>query len=172
VVVAGVELFIGRFNFITMPFSLEQRYLILTQLNNALLRTEQIKAQYENYDGDFWRFNAVLSPTEYQANRPIPLMFQKEDIWQRLDKIEAESEFLVNQVLEVTIALQNLEKAIASERSSPNSALIKADVLQWDAGSRASGMLTQREEYIEQLRYHLGLPPTARISGGARLERS
>ncbi|MFN6572404.1 hypothetical protein [Dendronalium sp. ChiSLP03b] len=149
-----------------MLFALEQRYQILTALNEALLRTDQMRGQYADCSGEFYRFDASLNPTEYQANRPTPLLFQKDDIWQRLDNIEAESEFLVTQVVQILTNLQTIERAIVSERSSVNSALIRADVLEWDTRSRTTGMLTGRDDLIEKLRYQLGLPPSPDLMGG------
>ncbi|MBW4677663.1 MAG: hypothetical protein KME52_27790 [Desmonostoc geniculatum HA4340-LM1] len=149
-----------------MPFTLEQRYQILTALNEALLRTDQMRSQYADSPSDFYRFDATLTPTEYQKNRPVPLLFQKDDIWQRLDEIEQESEFLVNQVLQYLIDLKNVERAIVNERSSVNSALKKADVLEWETGFRTSGMFAQRDDLIEKLRYQLSLPPSPDPMGG------
>jgi hypothetical protein len=149
-----------------MPFTLEQRYQILTVLNEALLRTDLLRSQYADAPNDFYRFDATLAPTEYQKNRPVPLVFQEDDIWQRLDNIEQKSEYLVNQVLQIMADFQMVEKAIVSERSSVNSALIKADVLEWDVRSRSSGMFAQRDDLIEKLRYQLGLPPSPDSMGG------
>lgn len=149
-----------------MPFTLEQRYQILTALNEALLRTDQMRSQYSDYSGEFYRFDATLTPTEYQKNRPVPLLFQKDDIWQRLDNIEAESEFLVSQVMQIMTSFETVERAIINEQSSPNAALKKADVLEWE-GSRTSGMFAQRDDLIEKLRYQLGLPPSPDPSGGS-----
>lgn len=150
-----------------MPFTLEQRYQILTALNEALLRTDQMRSQYADAPNDFYRFDATLTPTEYQKNRPVPLVFQEEDIWQRLDKIEQKSEFLVNQVLRIIADFQAVERAIVNERTSVNSALVKADVLEWDVRSRSTGMLTQRDDLIEKLRYQLKLPPSPDAMGGS-----
>lgn len=147
-------------------FTLEQRYQILTALNEALLRTDQMRAQYANAPNDFYRFDATLTPTEYQKNRPVPLLFQEADIWQRLDNIEQESEFLVNQVLQILSDFQLVERAIINERSSVNSALKRADVLEWETGSRSSGMFAQRDDLIEKLRYQLQLPPSPDPTGG------
>ena len=156
-----------------MPFTLEQRYQILTALNEALLRTDQVRSQYSDYESDFYRFDATLTPTEYQKNRPVLLLFQEEDIWQRLDKIEQESEFLVNQVLQILTDFQMVERAIFNEQSSVNSALKRADVLEWETGSRTSGMFAQRNDLIEKLRYQLQLPPSPdSTSGGGMLLRS
>ncbi|MCC5640628.1 hypothetical protein LC593_33315 [Nostoc sp. CHAB 5844] len=150
-----------------MPFTLEQRYQILTALNEALLRTDQMRSQYADYSGEFYRFDATLTPTEYQKNRPVPLLFQEDDIWARLDKIEQKSEFLVNQILQIMTDFETVERAIINERSSPNSALKKADVLEWETGSRTSGMMAQRDDLIEKLRYQLGLPPSPDPTGGS-----
>ncbi|QKQ75648.1 hypothetical protein [Nostoc sp. TCL240-02] len=156
-----------------MPFTLEQRYQILTALNEALLRTDQMRSQYADAPNDFYRFDATLTPTEYQKNRPAPLLFQKDDIWQRLDRIEAESEFLVQQVMFVMNLFRSVELAIHQERSSVNSALKKADVLEWETGSRSAGMFAQRDDLIEKLRYQLGLPPSPDpMGGGGMLLRS
>lgn len=149
-----------------MPFTLEQRYQILTALNEALLRTDQMRSQYADAPNDFYRFDATLSPTEYQKNRPVPLLFEEEDIWQRLDNIEQKSEFLVSQVLQIMEGLLAVEKAIINERISVNSALKKADVLEWDVSARSIGMFAQRDDFIEKLRYQLGLPPSPDSQGG------
>ncbi|MEH2201209.1 hypothetical protein [Nostoc sp.] len=156
-----------------MPFTLEQRYQILTALNEAYLRTDQMRSQYADAPSDFYRFDATLTPTEYQKNRPVPLLFQEDDIWQRLDRIEQKSEFLVNQVLQIMTDFQMIERAIFSERSSVNSALKKADVLEWETSSRSAGMFAQRDDLIEKLRYQLGLPPSPdSMGGGGMLLRS
>ncbi|MBW4598907.1 MAG: hypothetical protein KME29_04665 [Calothrix sp. FI2-JRJ7] len=156
-----------------MPFSLEQRYKILTHLNTALLRSTEQRANYEDWGAELYHLSAKLNPTEYQANRPRPLVFEKDDIWRRLDKIEAESEFLVNQALEVVSDLDLVESNLKKERSSVNSALKKADVLEWDTSARSDAMLAQRDELIERLRYFLELPPTPQHGGGgASLYRS
>lgn len=149
-----------------MPFTLEQRYQILTALNEALLRTDQMRSQYADVPTDFYRFDATLTPTEYQKNRPVPLVFQKDDIWARCDKIELDSEYLVTQVLQILTDFQNIERAMVLERSSVNAALKRADVLEWETGSRTSGMLTGRDDLIEKLRYQLGLPPSPDSMGG------
>ncbi|WP_414755571.1 hypothetical protein [Anabaena sp. CCY 9910] len=156
-----------------MPFTEAQRYQTLTYLNEALLRTDQTRSQYSDYSGEFYRFDATLTPTEYQKNRPTPLLFQKDDIWQRLDAIELESEYLVTQFSQILSNLQTVETAILDERSSVNSALIKADVLEWDTRSRTSGMIASRDDLIEKLRYQLKLPPSPdSMGGGGMLLRS
>lgn len=155
-----------------MPFTLEQRYQILTALNEALLRTDQMRAQYADSPDDFYRFDGTLTPTEYQKDRPTPLLFQESDIWARLDSIEVHSEFLVNQVLRILADFHTIERAIFNERSSVNSALIKADVLEWDVRSRSDGMYGQRDDLIERLRYQLSLPPSPDPLGGGMLLRS
>ncbi|MHC5779684.1 hypothetical protein [Nostoc sp.] len=150
-----------------MPFTLEQRYQILTALNEAFLRTDQMRSQYADAPNDFYRFDATLTPTEYQKNRPVPLLFQEDDIWQRLDRIEQRSDFLVQQTLQIMTDFLLVERAIASERSSVNSSLIRADVLEWQPGSRSTGMLIQRDDLIEKLRYQLSLPPSPDPIGGS-----
>ena len=149
-----------------MPFTEQQRYQTLTFLNEALLRTDQMRAQYSSHEGEFYRFDASLNPTEYQANRPTPQLFEKNDIWSRLDSIEIESSFLVGHVQQLLEDLQTLERALLTERSSVNSALVKADVLEWDIHSRASGMVSGRDDLIEKLRYQLKLPPSPDSSHG------
>ena len=154
-----------------MSFTLQQRFQTLTFLNQALWRTDAYRDQYSGYgDGsEFYRFDATLTPTEYQKNRPVPLVFQQSDIWSRMDMLEATSEYLVQQVQSILQTLENVEKAITAERSSPNAALVKADVLEWDVGRRTAGMYAQRDESIEQLRNILGLPPSPNDGGGMLL---
>ncbi len=158
-----------------MPFTDENRYDTLTYLNQALLRTDQMRAQYADTPTDFYRFDATLTPTEYQKNRPVPLLFEKDDIWERMDNVQTESEYLVTLVVAILSSLKTLEVAIAEERSSPNANLKRADVLEWETGGlsgRSGGMLKQRDEYIENLRYYLNLPPSPDPMSGGILLRS
>ncbi len=148
----------------------EQRYKILTHLNFALIRSYEMRANYENFSGDLWHINAKLNPTEYQANRPVPLIFQKDDIWQRIDNIEAESPFLEAQLLQALEDLEATEANLKSTRGNGNYALVKADVLEWDVGLKLSGMESDRDEQIEKLRMLLSLPPTPGRGGGTPLQ--
>jgi hypothetical protein len=149
-----------------MPFTLETRHKILTVLNLALLRSHQLRSNYDNYSGEFYNMNAVLSPTEYQANRPRPLMFEKNEIWSRLGKIEAESEFLVQQVQEVVEDCDRLEKSLKAIRGSTSYALKRADVLEYDVTLKTAGIEEERDIAIEKLRYFLDLPPSPTVEAG------
>jgi hypothetical protein len=149
-----------------MPFTLEQRHKILTLLNLSLLRSHAVQANFADYSGDFYNMNAVLSPTEYQANRPRPLLFEEDEIWARLDKIENKSEFLVQQTLEALDDCDRIEKALKTLRSSPNYALKRADVLEYEQSQRSAGMEMERDEAIGRLRYFLDLPPIPAAGGG------
>jgi hypothetical protein len=149
-----------------MPFTLEQRYKVLTHLNLALLRSHQMRANWEDYSGDFWRLNAKLTPTEYQENRPVPLLFEEDDIWARLNGIEAKSQYLVTQVIDVIERLDKMKQALDDTMSSANYAMTRADVIEWDVRFKTSGIDKRQDQAIEDLRYFLGLPPTPTIAGG------
>ncbi|MBD2019173.1 hypothetical protein H6F43_03110 [Leptolyngbya sp. FACHB-36] len=155
-----------------MPFTLEQRYAILTHLNLSLLRSAQMQSNYADYSGDFRRYDAVLSPTEYQANRPQPLLFKEADIWKRLNDLEAKSEFLVQSVVTIVDDLTDVETQLKAARKNPNYALFKTAELEWALAEKLSGLHLQRDEAIAQLRYHLNLPPMPAAQGGAATIRS
>jgi len=163
--------------FTPLTFTTAQQYLILKFLNEAYLRTDLMRANYNDQPGAFYVFDAQLNPTEYQKDRPVPLLFQTTDIFPRLANIEAlavtlQDNIVVQMVLDILTSLQNIESAILTERSSANSALIQADVLKWDVNQRLQGMLSQRDDLIEKMRYQLGLPPSPDPIGGSSLARS
>lgn len=155
-------------------FTLEQRHKILNHLNLALLRTYENLAQYMDFGGDNWHFSAKLNPTEYQANRPQPLLFKKDDIFSRLDKIENETEFNVAAVVVVLNQLESIEASLNQLLSNANYAIKVADVIEFDISKKTEGMETQRDRNIEKLRYFLGLPPTPSNGSGSStlLQRS
>lgn len=147
-------------------FTLEQRFKILNHLNFALLRSYEVQAQYMDFGGENWHFSAKLNPNEYQANRPQPLLFKKEDIFSRLDKIEAETEFNVADVVTISEQLDNIELELNRLLSSANYAIKKADVIEFDITFKNQGLETQRDRLIEKLKYFLNLPPTSSNSSG------
>lgn len=54
--------------------------------------------------------------------------------------------------------IEDLNDAIAAEQSSPNNALIKADVLEWQGyGTRTAGAIALRLELLTRLSNLLGL---------------
>lgn len=168
----GLSLIKGYF--LIIMFTLEQRHKIFNHLNLALLRSYEIQAQYMNFGGENWHFNAKLTPTEYQANRPSPLLFKKDDIFSRLDKIEQETSFNVDAVVLVLAQLEAIETELNRLLSSTNYAIKKADVIEFDISKKNEGLETQRDHLIEKLRYFLELPPTASNGNGwnTSLQRS
>lgn len=156
-----------------MPFADSDTFRALNHLNKALWRSATMRETYQDYDGRFFNFNATLNPTEYQGNQPVPILFEENDIRDRLNKIQAKSEYQVQQVIQVLDDLDKLEKGLKTERSSVNAALKRADTVEWFEGQRTGGMESQRDASVEDLRYYLGLPPTAPPrGGGAVLNRS
>lgn len=155
-------------------FTLEQRHKILNHLNLALLRSYEMQAQYMDFGGENWHFSAKLNPTEYQANRPQPLLFKKDDIFLRLDKIEQETEFNVITVATVLEQLESIEISLNHLLSNANYAIKKADVIEFEISKKNEGLETQRDRLIEKLRYFLDLPPTPSSGGGwnTSLQRS
>jgi hypothetical protein len=147
-------------------FTLEQRHKILNNLNLALLRTYEIQAQYMDFGGENWHFSAKLNPTEYQANRSQALLFKKEDIFLRLDNIEAETEFNVAAVVLILSQLEDIEITLNQLLSSANYAIKIADVIEFDINKKNEGLEMQRDRLIEKLRYFLNLPPTPSNGGG------
>ena len=62
-----------------------------------------------------------------------------------LTAAESDSD-LEAEVKAVLDQLDSIRDAIATERNNPNSALVKADVLEWEAGKRTDGMNLERQE--------------------------
>lgn len=61
------------------------------------------------------------------------------------------------EVIEVLDRIEALNDAIASERASVNSAMIRADVIEWEAGKRSAGMVTAINVLKDYLARLLGL---------------
>lgn len=143
-----------------MTFTAEERLKVLHSLNQALLRSHQQHMSYEGYSGDFYRMDAVLSPTEYQASTPQPLLFEEADINQRLDAIVLRSATETAQVRAIIVDLDNTEVLIKGLLTDPNYSIRKLDKVEIDLSRRTEGAIAYRNEMIERLRYRLGLPPT------------
>jgi hypothetical protein len=148
-----------------MLFTLEQRYKILNFLNFSLIRSYELQSQYMDFGGEMWHVNAKLNPTEYQANRPQPLLFEESDIWTRIDSIEQQSCFLVSEVVQIINQLQEIQAELHKLLSSANYAIKKADVLEYDIDKKSEGLNFRSHELTERLRYFLKLPPTPTIGG-------
>ena len=160
-----------------LPLTSDEQYQILNHLNFSIYRQEPLRADYENYGGEFYRFNATLNPTEYRANRPKPLLFTISEITAAIasNTFDGAGQQIDGQITAIRTVLESLntiETAIQTEKSSPNSALVKADVLEWNAGVRAAGMESRRDELINQMLMLLAFPPTPDQVGGAILWRS
>ena len=154
-----------------MEFTLKQKHSCLHHLNQALRRSDEFKATYEDWGGQTYHFSAKLNPAEYRENRPVPLEFEEKDIFLRLKKLEDKSGFYVEKVLEIISNLEEIEKEILEARKCSNYNLKKADVLEWGEGSKTQGMEIARDDLIEKLRAELKLPPTPVTSNhGARLD--
>lgn len=152
-----------------MAFSESDKYNALKHLNFQVQRN-LILYSMPGYSA----FTAKLNPEEYQGAQPQPLYFTEASIFAKMEALDDKT-YIVQQVQTILERLDTLEENLFSEQSSANGALIKADVLEWStsAGSRTEGMLEQRENLCEQLRYFLGLPPTPNTaSGSASVVRS
>ncbi len=75
-------------------------------------------------------------------------------ILQAMAAIETDSPELVPLIQAKLTELEQINALIASEQSSPNSALIKADVLEWSENQRLAGMLSRRQE-LKQIIFDL-----------------
>jgi hypothetical protein len=157
-----------------MPFTQQKdEFRAAQHLNMALLRSAAYQQNWSGYSGEVYHHTAKLSPTEYHANQPVPLLFDYQDIWQRMMKLQGRSEFLVQQFLEFLQELDELERSRSRELSSANHALAQVGDLVYDVNRRMAGINQRRDELIDQLRYALGLPPAVKNEvGGARLDRS
>lgn len=135
-----------------MPFTEQQKFDILNQLNFALTRDP-------GWDGKY---------------------LEETDIFDRLTALENKSSIQVAQAQSILAELLALEAKIAKELGSSNHGMIKADVVLWDLDAKTAGMESQRSELIKRLRYLLGMSPTAADPGsgtgastwGTILERS
>lgn len=114
-------------------FSISDRHQILTHLNAALIR----KAVREGV---------------------TPELHTQDDIWNRLNDIEANSKYKVSQVEGVSADLVETELQIKNERTA-NYGLSKAGDLEWNINEKLSGLEAQRIEQLNLLRYLLGFDP-------------
>jgi hypothetical protein len=74
-----------------------------------------------------------------------------------MNLVQEKSEILVTEVQGILTELDDLTTLLSNERNSPNGALIKADVLEWEGGKRTEGMKESRTELTTQLANLLGL---------------
>jgi len=96
---------------------------------------------------------------------------QESTVVKCMDAVTTKSDLLVNRILGILEQLDDISSKLAAERSSPNSALVKADVLEWQAGARSHGMLQQRGELVRQLANLLGIEvKRSRPSGTLSIE--
>ena len=150
-----------------MPFTLEEKHEIYNQLNYAYLRILPYLAQYP---APLYTFDAQLNPAEWYANMPVPIMFEQDDIFARCDRVT--SEITVSEIRSIVAELMAIEDALKKEQLSPNSAMTKADKIEWNQSERTTGMKMRRDSSIEKLRFFLKLPPSPPIGGSAMLDRS
>ena len=65
---------------------------------------------------------------------------------------EAETDLDLEAAVTTTVAdLDTVCQALINEQSSPNSALIRADVLEWSEGERSTGMMSRKRDLQQQL---------------------
>lgn len=154
-----------------MAFTTTEKAKVLKHLNLALIRSWQYRVQWGGYEGDFYRYDAVLTPTEYQASIPSPIKFTAAQINDRLALLEGEHG--EDEVREIITALDAVATSLSSERVSTNRHLKKADTLEWEITGvdKLSGYTEQRSDLIEQLRYWLNLPPQNLGYGQATVSR-
>lgn len=69
------------------------------------------------------------------------------------------------EVTEVLEKLATLEGNLYTEQSSPNSAMTRADVIEWQPGQRTRGMTTSLNSYKQKLANLLGLTWVKPTSG-------
>ncbi len=98
----------------------------------------------------------------------------KDVIQQALTNIEINAPEFIPAIEFLTSELEQLEATIAEEMSSANSALIRADVLEWEAGARSEGMLNRRSELRHRIynlldlnSYGLLLPGSSEVVSGS-----
>jgi len=80
-----------------------------------------------------------------------------------LEIAENKSVFLIEEVEKDLTQLEKLSTQLTTELSSPNSALTRADVLQFAEGQRAKGMIILQYNLIQKLANTLGLKPNLEI---------
>ena len=76
-----------------------------------------------------------------------------------LEEVKLKSTYLIEEVDKDLIKLEALELTIAIELESPNSALSRADVLEWVPGQRAKGMIIRQFNLMKKLGNTLGVKP-------------
>lgn len=145
-----------------MPFSREDAYKALQFLNQALIRNYPYQLQSVP---EYFGYDSVLTPEEYHAEQVRPKLFEIATIQQRMDSLQAESEYLVGSIQSILSELTLNDQRVSDELNSANHAMVRADVVEWDQKARTSGMMARREELIENLRQGLQFPPSPKGSG-------
>lgn len=72
-------------------------------------------------------------------------------IQQQMSKVEANTPFLIATIESDLATLETLDTALTTEKGSTNAALIQADVLRWQAGSKTAGISGRYEEIRQRV---------------------
>ncbi|MDP8933777.1 MAG: hypothetical protein M3N42_06435 [Cyanobacteriota bacterium] len=86
-----------------------------------------------------------------------------DSILEALEVAKAKSIYLMEEVEKDLVKLEKLDEKIAAELESPNSALSKADVLEFVEGQRAKGMIIRQYNLVKKLGQTLGIQPNLEI---------
>jgi len=81
----------------------------------------------------------------------------KDKVQLAMSNLETNSPEAVPAVQDLLAQLAEVNTAIATEQSSVNNSLIRADVLEWEEGGRSTGMTNQESRLQQQLYNLLGL---------------
>ena len=70
------------------------------------------------------------------------------------------------EIINMVVQISSIEAALLEERSSPNSAMIRADVVEWQPGARTQGMTTALRVLKRRLGNLLGIEYKSSSYGG------
>lgn len=134
---------------------------------------EVVQALGANAYPGYLNFGATLSPAEFSANQPRPVNFTVAQITAKMNAIT--SEYKIGVIQGILADLDSIRTNRKATLNSQNYRLKRADVLEWQvdgASSKTEGFDQLKAEKIEELRYHLSLPPTPQPTSGGNLSRS
>ena len=154
-----------------MAFGGNDKYRVAKWLNLQLLSSAAMQ-QNSAAHSEYRLYNAKLSPTEYQMNQPVPLLFDPTEIQTRMNAIALESSYLVDEIVQILDDLDENDVLIKTASISQKGALKKADTLEWDTSiSKTQGVESRQFDMIFRLRYFLKYPPIAPAVSSGYLER-
>lgn len=80
-------------------------------------------------------------------------------VFNKMQELEGKSEIVVNNIITILDKLDTLDKLLSDTLSTPNFAIVEADVLRYDSKGKPYGILMEMLRISQQLGNLIGIEP-------------